>query len=192
VPEASGAVLRHVVRPDFLAEAEEAGGLTPDIARRTAEALGELAQGTDAVLLTCSTLGPAAEAVPGPVPVLRVDAALASQAVATGGRVIVLYAVETTREPTRLLFEAAARGTGAAIEMRLVPGGWDAFRAGDTASYLALVAEAARKAGREGATRVVLAQASMAGAVRLVPGRPPLTSPAAGLQAALAAIRRRT
>ena len=56
-----GVSLRHAVRPDLLAAAE-ADGLTPDIAAATAEALAALRDGADAVLLTCSTLGPAAGA----------------------------------------------------------------------------------------------------------------------------------
>lgn len=66
----AGVRLTHAVRPDLLAAAEAAGGLTPEIAAATAEALRGL-EG-DAVLLTCSTLGPAAGGA------LRADAALAA------------------------------------------------------------------------------------------------------------------
>jgi aspartate/glutamate racemase len=185
-----GVVLRHAVRPDLLAEAETAGGLTAGIVARTEAALRALAERAAAVLLTCSTLGPVVETVDFPVPVLRADAALARQAVAGGGRVAVLYAAPTTREPTRLLFEAAARGTGAVIVVSPVAGAWEAFRAGETETYLDLIARAAEQAVQEGADRVALAQASMAGAAGLVRGaQPPLTSPSAGLRAALLAMR---
>jgi hypothetical protein len=182
--------LRHLIRPELLEAAEAAGGLTPAIAERTAAALRDAAQGAGAVLLTCSTLGPVAEEARLPVPVLRADAALAREAVAGGGRVAVLYAAPTTREATERLFLAAARGTGATIALRAVAGAWDAFRAGDTARYHALVAEAAEEALASGADRVALAQASMAGAAGRVRGGVPLTSPAAGLRAALAALGR--
>ena len=227
-----GARLRHLVRPGLLRAAEAAGGPTPDILRAAADEMEGLAPGADVVLLTCSTLGPAAGLVRARVPVLRVDAALASAAVRHGGFVVVLCATTTTLEPTRALFGAAARHTGAQVAVRLVPGAWAAFLAGDHDGYWGLVARAAdaaavdgRAEGRaagEGASEnrgvaggggpgadgsgldaagpvgagaggaapggitVVLAQASMAGAAALARCRP-LTSPAAGLQAALQA-----
>lgn len=189
---AAGA-LRHEVRADLLDDAERAGGLTPDIEARTCRALLDLCDGADVVLLTCSTLGPAARAAAGvaSVPVVRVDAALARRAVRGGGKVVALCAVETTLGPTRALFEAAARATGAEVETRLVPGAWAAFKAGDHDRYLAAVAHAADEAARGGASCVALAQASMAGAAGLVTVRPPpLAGPAAGLHAAVTAAER--
>lgn len=184
---ASG-VLAHTVRADLLAAAERAGGLTDAIAAETGTALRSLCGTADAVVLTCSTLGPSVAALAGTatVPVLRVDAALAEAAVANGGRVVALCAVETTVEPTTRLFAEAAATTGADVEVRLVPGAWDLFKAGDRDGYLAAVARAADDAYAAGASTVVLAQASMAGAADLVHNGPaPLTSPTAGLAAAL-------
>ncbi|BDG71164.1 aspartate/glutamate racemase family protein [Roseomonas fluvialis] len=184
-PEAQ---LTHVLREDLLKDAEASGGLTPEIAQRTAAALEALATpGIDAVLLTCSTIGPGAAIARGAVPVLRVDAALADTATRRGGTVIVLCAVETTVEPTRAIFAEAAARTGATIDVRLVPNAWAAFRAGETARYHAIVAAAADGAFADGATEVALAQASMSGAVALARGRKPLASPPVGLAAALAA-----
>ena len=184
----AGVELSHTVRADLLAAAEKAGGMTPAIAQQTGDALRALCADADAVLLTCSTVGPAAEEVAptAAVPMLRVDAALAREAVKNGGKVVVLCAVETTVEPTRRLFEKAAQATGAKIDMRLVPGAWDAFRAGDPARYWSLIAQAADKVSGEGGVAcVALAQASMAGAASLsTVGRRPLNSPMVGLKAA--------
>lgn len=181
-----GATLTHTLREDLLKDAEAAGGLTDAIATRTAEALEALATpGVDAVLLTCSTVGPGAAKARAPIPVLRVDAALAEQATKGGGKVVVLCAVETTVEPTRAIFAEAAARHGATLDVRLVPGAWAAFRGGDPARYHAIVAEAAEAAFAEGATQVALAQASMSGAVALAKGRKPLASPPVGLAAAL-------
>jgi hypothetical protein len=183
-----GAKLTHTLREDLLKDAEAAGGLTPEIAARTARALEALATpGVDAVLLTCSTVGPGAAEARAPIPVLRVDAALADTATKGGGKVVVLCAVETTVEPTRAIFAEAAARHGATLDVRLVPGAWAAFRAGDPARYHAIVAEAADAAFAEGAQEVALAQASMSGAVALAKGRKPLASPPVGLAAALAA-----
>jgi hypothetical protein len=183
-----GAVLTHAVREDLLQDAEAAGGLTDAIAERTARALEALATpGVDAVLLTCSTVGPGAAHARAPIPVLRVDAALAEAATRDGGRVVVLCAVETTVEPTRSIFAAAASRHGATLVVRLVPDAWAAFRAGDVAGYHARVARAAEAAFAGGAATVALAQASMAGAVALTQVRKPLASPPVGLVAALTA-----
>ena len=116
-------------------------------------------------------------------------AATPAGAIAGGGKVVVLCAVETTVEPTRLLFEAAARATGAEVIVQLVPGAWGAFKAGDRTRYLEMIARPADAAMRAGATQVALAQASMAGACGLAPvGERPLNSPMAGLLAAAAAV----
>ena len=180
-------VLRHTVRPDLLAAVEEAGALTPVIEQRTADVLLGLREGADIVLLTCSTLGPVVDGLADDLrgQVLRVDAALAREAVRDGGKVVVLVAVQTTLQPTRQLFEAAAKATGAEVEVRLVDGAWAAFRTGDDERYLALIAAAADEAMERGASLVALAQASMAGAApRTKAGLKPLTSPAVGLRAA--------
>lgn len=185
-----GLTLTHKVRADLLADALQAGGLNAAIAGRTEHALLELTGQADAVLLTCSTLGPVAEdtASRTSAPILRVDAALAQQAVHGGGKVVVLCAVETTLGPTGMLFEKAAQQTQAIIDMRLVPGAWSAFLAGQTEQYLAMIAGAADQAFGEGIKVVALAQASMAGAAALCRKGTPLTSPSAGLQAIVAAL----
>lgn len=174
-----------------LIAAEAAGGLTDEIAGATAVLLERLAATSDVVLLTCSTLGPAAAIAAERTgkPVLRVDAALARAAVAAGRRILVLYAVETTLAPTRALFEQAAAGRDVEIDYRLVEGAWGRMRAGDVAGYHGTIAEAADRAqsGMSGPVYdvVALAQASMSGAAALTRIARPLTSPAAGLAAAV-------
>lgn len=178
----SSANLRHTVRADLLRAAEEAGGLTEDITQQTAAVLSALAAKADAVLLTCSTLGPSVvrAGLGTAVPILRVDAALAEKAAATGGKLVVLCAVETTVAPTTALFADAARRSGAVLEVRLVEGAWALFKAGSRDGYLAAIAQAAE------AAYVALAQASMAGAADHVRNGPrPLSSPAAGLESAV-------
>ena len=183
-------VLNHEVRADLLLAAEQAGGLTSDIADRTRAALLALCEGNDVVVLTCSTLGPAVEGIESTVsiPVLRIDASLAKQAVRDGGKVVALCAVESTVAPTTRIFLEAAHGTEAVIEVRLVPGAWAMFKAGDMKGYLATIARAADSAYEDGAVVVALAQASMARASVLVKqGPPPLNSPTTGLFAAMSA-----
>ena len=188
-------VLKHFVRSDLLARAEQAGGTTPEIKAETERMLLALSETADAVLLTCSTLGSAADdlARSSRVLVLRVDGALADAAVRHGGRVVALCAVETTVDTTRAVFQEAASATGARVEVRLVPDAWAAFKAGEQHQYLAMIAAAADEVARGGAACVALAQASMADAVRLCQVQPvPLSSPAVGLRAAWEAAAEKT
>lgn len=181
--------LRHRVRADLLAAAEKAGGPTEAVLQRSVAELATLAGGSNAVLLTCSTLGPAAAMAnaASPVPILRVDEVLAREAVKNGGIVIVLCTAGATIAPTRSLFERVALATGAEIEVRLVPGAWERFKAGEHQAYLAMIADAADAAAREGVAIVALAQASMSGAAVRCREARPLTSPTVGLMAAVAA-----
>lgn len=172
--------ITHLSRPDLLAAAERAGGLTAELRQQTAELLVNLAANADRVLLTCSTLGAAATLAN------ESSAALAAQAMQTPGNIVVLCAVETTLSPTRTLFEQAEKHPQAALEVRLVNGAWEKFKQGNLAGYLQTVAAAADAAYRQGANCVVLAQASMAGAAELTQTGVPLTSPACGLRAVVA------
>lgn len=176
--------LVHRVRPDLLAAVEAAGGLTPELAHHTAHLLAGLAGEARGVILTCSSLGPAVEGLsPGPVPVIRADAALAAAACARPGRVSVLFAAPTSRAVTDRLFTQAAVRTGAVIDLRYVEDAWNAFQAGDNRTYAALIQQEMRRARAEGADRIALAQTSMTVAIQAWShGAPVLTVPVAALQ----------
>ncbi|MDF1604839.1 aspartate/glutamate racemase family protein [Nocardioides sp. YIM 152315] len=180
----------HVVESHLLQRART-DGLTPAVEAGVRSALDELhARGADVVVCTCSTLGPVAESVASDVPVLRVDRPMARTAVAGGARIGVVAAVESTLEPTRLLLQDEARRAGAepVLTEVLVPGAWASFEAGDTAAYLCAIADAAR-ALADTVDVVVLAQASMAGAVDLLEDLavPVLASPRLAVESALRA-----
>ncbi|MBV6664201.1 aspartate/glutamate racemase family protein [Pseudomonas yamanorum] len=186
-------VLHHAVRADLLAAVERAGKLTADVAEQTRRELVALARHGNAVVLTCSTLGPVVELAGAhtQVPILRADEALAFAAVHAGGKVTVLCAIETTIEPTSRLFLQVAKQAGASVEVQWVPGAWAMFKAGDLQGYLATIGKAADRAYMDGASIVALGQASMSGAASLVTAGPaPLTSASAGLKAALSRAER--
>ncbi|MFI8632615.1 aspartate/glutamate racemase family protein [Microbacterium sp. NPDC077663] len=122
--------------------------------------------GADVVMLTCSSIsalaGAAAEAVG--IPVLRIDEAMADDAVAYR-RIAVVATLPTTLRPTVALLRERAERAGAVVEIeeRLVVGAFDAVVSGDRDRHDALVvAEIERVA--PGSDVVVLAQASMASA----------------------------
>ena len=177
-----GQILVHTLRADLLSRVEAAGRLTDALRDEAAAVLGGLATDVDAVLLTCSTVGPAVAQVHAAVPVLRVDQALAKKAIAEAGArpLRVLYAVATTLAPTQAIFAAEAKAESQ-IDYQLVEGAWAKFRAGDVAGYHQAVADAADAAYAEGVAVVALAQASMAEAAGRSRSGNPLTSPAAAL-----------
>ncbi|MCX4445472.1 aspartate/glutamate racemase family protein [Streptomyces sp. NPDC058369] len=187
-----GTVLRHLVREELLTRAAELG---PEAVGDDVEALiaGLAAEGADAVLCTCSTIGAVAESagVALGIPVLRVDRPMAAAAV-RAGRVTVLATLASTLEPTRALLaeEAGVAGLpGADVRTVLVEGAWERFVAGDQDGFLDLVAAAADAVGD--ADVIVLAQGSMAGAAeRATTAVPVLSSPRPGLAAAVAAAGR--
>jgi Asp/Glu/hydantoin racemase len=172
----------HAVEPALL-DMVRRGGSTAEVQGATLTALERLAAGgASVVVCTCSTLGPLAEALGArlPVPVVRVDRPMARAAVQAGPRIGVVAALESTLGPTGALLRSEARrvGVSPSIVTACVPEAWASFESGDTDRYLRQVADAAR-AVADGVDVVVLAQASMLGAVPALAdlGVPVLASP---------------
>lgn len=144
--------------------------------------------GAQAVLVTCSSLGPAVDAaIPlCPAPLFRVDDGMALAALERGSRIGVLATLPTTLQPTTQLVErhAAAAGRPVTITSRLCAGAFEKLAAGDRAAHDAIVRDGLRDVAAD-ADVVVLAQASMARALEgegapAVPV-PVLTSPELGV-----------
>lgn len=136
--------------------------------------------GAEVVMLTCSSIsGYAGDiAARAGVPVLRIDEAMADQAVAVGPRIAVIATLQTTLTPTVTLIRerAALAGTSPVLAEEIVEGAFAAVSAGDRAQHDRLVGDAIRRLAAE-ADVVVLAQASMASAATTVDvGVPVLTS----------------
>ncbi|MEQ8747732.1 aspartate/glutamate racemase family protein [Pyruvatibacter sp.] len=188
--------LSHVVREDLLQRAISAGVLPEDTHARAVRILYEATAGSDAVLCTCSTLGPAADeaATKAAKPLLRVDRPMAAQAAQTGRSIAVLATLKCTLAPTvNLIADEVARISARAdIAPVLVEGAWDAFEAGDATRANSLISDHITLAGQAGANVIVLAQASMVDALTNTDvSVPVLTSPASGLAAVLDAIKER-
>ena len=181
---APGRALRHVVRPDWLARSQ--AGVPDDVAAEIAEAV---AQAKGGVLCTCTTIGAAAEAAGA----LRVDWPMMQDAARSGGDVLLVYTLESTRAPSLALLERALgeTGQGADVHLLALTQFWPLFEAGERDAFEAAIAGGVRDALRDitGLGAVVLAQGSMAGAAgRLADlGIPVLASPELALTCALAA-----
>ncbi|MFC4495981.1 aspartate/glutamate racemase family protein [Streptomyces ovatisporus] len=178
----------HVVDESLLADTVRHGRLPRTTARLAAYVTHAEAAGADAVLVTCSSIGPAAEAVRAltGIPVLRVDEPMAAEAVRRGPRICVLATLESTLVPTAELIRrhAAAGGVRATVTTTTCPGAYDARQAGEGEEHDRLIAEEVRRMAPSHDV-LVLAQASMAAAVGTLPGGGPgvpvLTSPRSGV-----------
>lgn len=187
--------IRHEVQEGLLADARAAGGITDAVRAAVADSVRMLVgDGARVVVCTCSTLGAVVEAAPIPdhVRAMRIDRAMAEQAVASDRRIVVVAALQSTFEPTAALLRQVAAQTSRAIELVevLCEGAWPLFEDGDQAGYLAEIARTIESAARS-TDLVLLAQASMAPAADLVGHLriPVLSSPKTGLEKAMSMYR---
>ncbi|MFN4130024.1 MAG: aspartate/glutamate racemase family protein [Paracoccaceae bacterium] len=145
--------------------------------------------GAGAVVVTCSSLGPAVDATQPfcPVPLFRIDEGMAAAAVTMGPRVAVLATLRTTLDPTTDLIRRSgdAAGWTGTVTAALADGAFQKLALGDAAGHDAMIADHLRRLAPT-VDVIVLAQASMARALSLVQDDlhplPVLTSPELGLQ----------
>lgn len=180
----------NIVDESLLRNTIRSGRLTEATMRRVAgHVWSAVDAGADAVLVTCSSIGPAVDATRPlcPVPLFRIDEAMADRAVATGARIGVLATLSSTLEPTRDLVARRAALAGRDVEIRddVCQGAFEALQRGDRDAHDAAVGAALVRI-LPSVDVVVLAQASMARAVEaLPPGTvtvPVLTSPGSAME----------
>lgn len=156
----------NIVDESLIKNTIAANELTPQTSRRLVQYLQSAQDaGADAILVTCSSIGPAVEAAQPflNIPVLRVDIPMADRAIATGSRIGVVATLPTTLQPTVELIQRRATQQGKAIEVvsTLCEGAFQAVAAGDTETHDRLVADGIRELMGQ-VDVIVLAQASMA------------------------------
>jgi Asp/Glu/hydantoin racemase len=182
----------NIVDESLLNNTIAANQLTPTTSRRLAGYLESAEEaGADAIMVTCSSVGPAVEAFRPfvNIPVLRVDQPMADKAVSMGRKIGVIATLPTTLEPTSALIKARAAVQGREIEIvqQLCQGAFEAVAAGDTETHDRIVT-AGLKELMPKVEVVVLAQASMARVVDALPAEektvPILSSPQLGVEAA--------
>ncbi|MXX99721.1 MAG: aspartate/glutamate racemase family protein [Chloroflexi bacterium] len=170
-PEAQ---LSNILDDSLLSDLGANGGeVAPELLDRLASLVryGETA-GADAVLLTCSSFGPAAaefgELVD--VPFFRADDALIDAALQRGTRVGVVATVPSAVTTAEQALESAAAEAGLRVEISsvLCADSFAALKAGDQDRADRLVAEAAAALARD-CDVVILAQYSMTGAIAKLP-----------------------
>lgn len=175
----------HVVDESLLTQTRRAGRITPLTRRRLlgyATAADEL--GVSAILVTCSSVGPVVD-LARPflnAPILRVDEAMADEAIRHGPRIGVLATLQSTLEPTSELIAARAAAAARPVEVSAVvcDGAFEAVTSGDVDRHDALVRASLLQLAAANDV-IVLAQASMARVVDNLgterPSIPILSSP---------------
>ncbi|HEX4267514.1 MAG TPA: aspartate/glutamate racemase family protein [Steroidobacteraceae bacterium] len=179
-----------IINESMIKDTIEAGGIRqPTIDALITFADASFKMGTELVMVTCSSIGPAVDLIRDRFqkPVLRVDEPMAEAAVARGRKIGVAATLRTTLEPTSELLLRKAKEAGKDVELVecLCEGAFDAILAGDTETHDMLVSKAmTNKLGDVDV--IVLAQASMARVVDRLPPEaitaPVLSSPALAME----------
>ena len=179
----------HFVDESTIKNTIAAGHLQKSTMRQVIRLVGSTFDaGCDVAMVTCSSIGRAVEMAAElyDQPVLRVDRAMAEQAVANATRIGVVATLSTTLDPPADLVRRVAAEQGKDIELvpHLCAGAFDAGMAGDGATHDRIVGEALTNALTNVDT-ILLAQASMARVVAALPEGavkvPVLSSPELGM-----------
>ncbi|MGB7264985.1 MAG: aspartate/glutamate racemase family protein [Terracidiphilus sp.] len=156
----------HMVDESLIQDTVKAGSLRKATIRRLVDQIASAEEaGADAVLVTCSSIGPGATLAQKlfDIPVLRIDDAMAESAVRQAHTIGVLATLRTTLDPTTALLREKARQAGRKVELVecLCEDAFPAVLAGDTATHDRLLGRALVE-DLKGVDLIVLAQASMA------------------------------
>lgn len=180
--------------PSILAEVREAGYVAAaPAARLVGMYMQAAADGADAILNCCSSVGEVADATQDigrylGIPIVRIDEEMCREAVRLGSRIAVLATLPTTLRPTGNTILRVAREMNRRVE--LIEGLVDAFGA-DQDWFKALLCEKAEELSDK-AEVILLCQGSMAYAEESIharTGRPVLSSPRFGARALAAALK---
>ena len=185
---------QHIVDEELLNSARQ-DGITPDLEKRIdAAMLKGVADESSLVVCTCSSIGGVAEETGARhgFKSMRIDRAMADDAVDMGKKTLVLAALESTLAPTAELIKSSAerKGKSPEIELKQVENAWPHFESGNLDNYSRRIGEAIVEYANDFDV-VVLAQASMSKAVDYCEGvtTPVLSSPRIGVKAAIAALK---
>jgi Asp/Glu/hydantoin racemase len=164
-----------MVDESLIQDTISAGRLQKKTIRRAVDHVASAeSAGADAVLVTCSSIGPAVTVAQSlfDFPVLRIDEAMAEIVVSQARTIGVLATVRTTLDPTCALLREKAAQAGREIELVecLCEEAFPAVLAGDTETHDRILCRALTEK-MNGVDAIVLAQASMA---RVVAGIDPV------------------
>ncbi len=180
-----GVDVLNITDESLIADVIAAGNVTESVSQRLCEHVRRAeASGADFILVTCSSIGCAAEAAQAAasVPVVRVDQAMADHAVSLAARIGVVATLHTTLGPTVELIEHSAILAGKSVDVtaRLCDGAFAELLQGNLKSHDDMVCQALAELIKQ-VDVIVLAQASMSRCVARLPteltSKPILSSP---------------
>ena len=162
------AIVVHHSAPELLEYASQTG-LDEVLAEQVAQQVLQLeAQGADWIVCTCSSIGRMAEqAQTKHARVIRVDRPMAIAA-SKAKQLTVLAALETTIEPTMSLLAEHPSQLSEQAQVVVIPQAWQYYLNGQIDTYSQTIADYIVQNGIDDEC-VVLAQASMAPALALIP-----------------------
>jgi Asp/Glu/hydantoin racemase len=177
----------NIVDDSLLSEVMEAGGLTNNVVRRVCQyAVQAETLGVDAILNQCSSVGEAVDVARNMIniPYIKVDEAMAEEAVKIGGRISVIATVKSTMGPSCRLIERTAEKLNRKVEIKecLIEGALKVLLEEGKEKHNKMVLDVIEKVEKDSDV-IVLAQGSM---TILLPflthmKTPILTSPRSGV-----------
>jgi Asp/Glu/hydantoin racemase len=177
-----------IIEDAMIQDVIRAGQVTPEIARRLVRYyLAAQDTGADLIFNTCSSIGDVAIMARRlvSIPIVKIDDAMAAEAVRIGTRIGVLATLPTTLAPTVRLVQVQAEKAGRTVSVveGLAKGAYEALVAKQPEEHDAMVIAAAEHVASQ-ADVIVLAQGSMArmeAALAQRTGKPVLSSPRRGV-----------
>ena len=180
---APGLAMHHNIRSSWLSRAQD--GVDPVLA---AEIRQEVTAARQPAICSCTTIGPVAESAGA----IRIDQPMMQAAAQRDGPIVMVYCLESTREPSLDLLqtELLTQRSTATVDLLPLTELWPLFQTGETGKFEVEIARAVRAhtQGNPDPGCVVLAQASMAGAATWLEDLPcpVLSSPELALRAGMA------
>ena len=163
IPDAE---IHNIIDSKLLSDVMKAGGVTEEIKRRmTMYVLAAESMGADIILNACSSVGEAFDVAKSStnIPCLKIDQAMAENAVLAGSRIAVYGTVGTTLDPSARLIErvANAQSKDVTVTKYLIDGAFEILAAGDVETHNNMVLKKIMETSKDHDV-LVLAQASMA------------------------------
>ncbi|MBN2610020.1 MAG: hypothetical protein JXB00_00525 [Bacteroidales bacterium] len=189
--------LNHIVDDSLIQEVIANNTVTPNVAKRLVNCFHlAVDAGADIIFNTCSSVGEIARIARNlvPVPIIKIDDAMAIKAVELSGRIGVIATLPSTLLPTVNLLKMMAAEVNKKIEVveGLAEGAFQAVMSGDRDTHDDLILKASENiAGK--VDLIVLAQGSMARMEQKlaeVTGKTVLSSPLSGVLAVKDYIRK--
>lgn len=180
--------LVNIIDDSIIADVIGAGQVTPAVSRRLIQYYKNAEEiGADVIFNTCSSVGEVADLAHSlfDKPIVKIDEAMASEAVRQYNKIGVIATLSTTLEPTKrlLLKQAEKQGKEITVIDGLAAGAYQALVAGNPEEHDKLIEQAAIEVAEQSDV-IVLAQGSMVRmeeALKKKTGKPVYSSPYLGV-----------